>query len=69
MNIPKEVQRISDTVLEIPMTYKEGMRLPARIYANESLMKAIEERERVPINVEEESVDMLLFNFLQELIR
>ena len=31
----KDILKISDTVWEIPSTYKAGMRVPARIYATE----------------------------------
>jgi len=33
--LPRETVRISDTVWEIPRSYKTGMRVPARIYATE----------------------------------
>src|SRR5438876_6851768 len=39
----KALQRISDTVWEIPTSYKEGMRVPARIYATEKLMQNMDE--------------------------
>jgi hypothetical protein len=38
MPVPNVTEKISDTVLEIPMSYKEGMRVPARIYATEKLL-------------------------------
>jgi tRNA-splicing ligase RtcB (3'-phosphate/5'-hydroxy nucleic acid ligase) len=38
MPIPVETIRISDTVWELPTTYKQGMRVPARIFATEKLM-------------------------------
>lgn len=37
------LQRISDTVWEIPATYKEGMRVPARIYATEELVRQMDD--------------------------
>ncbi len=43
MSIPKEIKKISDTVWEIPPSYKEGMRVPARIYATEKLLSAMDE--------------------------
>ncbi|MHC1727875.1 MAG: RtcB family protein [Syntrophobacteraceae bacterium] len=36
-------KRISGTVWEIPLTYKEGMRVPARIYATEKLVKEMDD--------------------------
>ncbi len=38
MATPREVKRISDTVWELPVSYKSGMRVPARIYGTEQLM-------------------------------
>jgi tRNA-splicing ligase RtcB len=43
MTLIREVHKISDTVWEIPPTYKEGMRVPARIYATEKLLKEMDE--------------------------
>jgi len=37
------MRKISDTVWEIPESYKEGMRVPARIYANEKLIRAMDD--------------------------
>ena len=39
---PPEIKRISDTVWELPISYKKGMRVPARIIANEELMKVMD---------------------------
>lgn len=39
MSIPQQVQRISDVIWEIPPSYKQGMRVPARIYATEKIMQ------------------------------
>lgn len=40
----KEVlERISDTIWEIPISYKEGMRVPARIYGTEKLIEQMDE--------------------------
>lgn len=36
-------RKISDTVWEVPMDYKEGMRVPARIYATEGLLRKMDE--------------------------
>jgi tRNA-splicing ligase RtcB len=43
MATPREMKKISDTVWEIPVTYKEGMRVPARIYATEKLIHDMDE--------------------------
>jgi len=43
MSAPKNIKRISDTVWEIPISYKEGMRVPVRIYATEKLLKQMED--------------------------
>jgi tRNA-splicing ligase RtcB len=43
MSPPKELKKISDTVWELPTSYKEGMRVPARIYATEKLIKEMDE--------------------------
>lgn len=37
------LERISDTIWEIPVTYKTGMRVPARIYATEKLINDMDE--------------------------
>jgi tRNA-splicing ligase RtcB len=38
MAIPKDIIRVSDAVWEIPVTHKEGMRVPGRIVATEKLL-------------------------------
>ncbi len=38
MAIAKDILRVSDTVWEIPVTHKEGMRVPGRIVASEKLL-------------------------------
>lgn len=43
MAVPKDMKKISDTVWEIPTTHKEGMRVPARIYATEKLIQEMDE--------------------------
>jgi tRNA-splicing ligase RtcB (3'-phosphate/5'-hydroxy nucleic acid ligase) len=43
MAIPKAMERISDTIWELPPSYKEGMRVPARIFATEKLMREMDE--------------------------
>ena len=42
MSPPPEIKRISGTVWEIPVSYKEGMRVPARIYATEKLIREMD---------------------------
>ncbi|HEY9596832.1 MAG TPA: RtcB family protein, partial [Cyanophyceae cyanobacterium] len=37
------LERISDTVWEIPASYKEGMRVPARIYGTEKLIRDMDD--------------------------
>ncbi|MFQ5761985.1 MAG: RtcB family protein [Candidatus Bathyarchaeia archaeon] len=37
------MQRISDVVWEIPTSYKQGMRVPARIYATEKLLREMDQ--------------------------
>src|SRR5437016_12819816 len=43
MSISDKVRKVSDTVWEIPVTYKDGMRVPARIIATEKLMREMDE--------------------------
>jgi tRNA-splicing ligase RtcB (3'-phosphate/5'-hydroxy nucleic acid ligase) len=42
MAIIDNLRKISDTVWEIPMTYKDGMRVPARIIATEKLLREMD---------------------------
>ncbi|MGB9080393.1 MAG: RtcB family protein, partial [Desulfuromonadaceae bacterium] len=42
MSLPPQLRKISDTIWELPVTYKEGMRVPARIIAPESLLGGME---------------------------
>ncbi|MBI4444522.1 MAG: RtcB family protein [Acidobacteria bacterium] len=37
------LHRVSETVWELPVTFKEGMRVPARIYATEKLLREMDE--------------------------
>src|SRR5439155_23110579 len=37
------LQKISDTVWELPATYKQGMRVPARIIATEKLVREMDD--------------------------
>ncbi len=43
MAILNVLKRVSETVWEIPLGYKEGMRVPARIYATEKLVKEMDD--------------------------
>src|SRR6266542_2647550 len=43
MAIIDHLQKVSDTVWELPGTYKNGMRVPARIIATENLMREMDE--------------------------
>src|SRR5207247_11004599 len=43
MAIIDNLQKISDTVWELPPTYKDGMRVPARIIATEKLVREMDE--------------------------
>ncbi|MCP4341653.1 MAG: hypothetical protein GY799_22925 [Desulfobulbaceae bacterium] len=43
MPAPPAIIKISDTVWEIPITYKKGMLVPARIYATEKLIGGLDE--------------------------
>src|SRR5260370_17344396 len=43
MAIIDSLQKISDTVWELPSSYKEGMRVPARIIGTEKLVREMDE--------------------------
>lgn len=43
MNIPKQLKKITETIWELPATYKEGMLVPARIYGTEKLIANMDE--------------------------
>ncbi len=43
MAIPKELYQLSDTVWELPPSYKDGMKVPARIYGSEKLIREMDE--------------------------
>src|SRR5438046_10210783 len=43
MAVIDNLQKISDTVWELPATYKDGMRVPARIIATEKLVREMDE--------------------------
>jgi tRNA-splicing ligase RtcB (3'-phosphate/5'-hydroxy nucleic acid ligase) len=42
MSLPSFLQKISDTVWQIPPSYKQAMRVPARIFATETLMREMD---------------------------
>src|SRR5512141_2604137 len=42
MPLPAALKRISATVWELPVSYKPGMLVPARIYATEKLIKEMD---------------------------
>jgi len=35
---PKEIKKVSDVIWELPVSFKKGMRVPARIVASKKLM-------------------------------
>lgn len=39
----KHIKRISDTIWEIPISYKQGMQVPARIYGTENIIQEMDE--------------------------
>ena len=39
---PKEITQINSVTGELPITYKKGMRVPARIIANKELMQTMD---------------------------
>lgn len=43
MTLPAAIKKVSETVWELPVSYKEGMRVPARIYGTEKLLQAMDE--------------------------
>ncbi|GAB4249184.1 MAG: RtcB family protein [Acidobacteriota bacterium] len=43
MPVPAVLERIDETIWEIPKTFKPGMRVPARIIATEKLLEAMDE--------------------------
>ena len=43
MAMIEELKRISDTIWEIPVTYKQGMRVPARFYGTEKLIQELDD--------------------------
>jgi tRNA-splicing ligase RtcB (3'-phosphate/5'-hydroxy nucleic acid ligase) len=43
MGLPADLKKISDTVWELPREHKPGMRVPARIYATEKLVRVMDD--------------------------
>ncbi len=43
MSTPSAIKRISDTIWELPRNYKEGMLVPARIFATDKLIAEMDE--------------------------
>ncbi len=43
MGVPSDIRRVTDTVWEIPRSHKDGMLVPARIYATERLLAAMDD--------------------------
>ncbi|MFW6055631.1 MAG: RtcB family protein [Thermodesulfobacteriota bacterium] len=43
MSLPSQLLKISETISELPVTYKDGMLVPARIYATKSLLEAMDD--------------------------
>ena len=43
MPMPQRLQRLSETVWELPVSYKPGMRVPARVYGTEKLIKEMDD--------------------------
>jgi len=41
--LPDALQRVAETVWELPASYKEGMRVPARIYGTEKLVRQMDD--------------------------
>ena len=40
---PQELNRINDTLWELPVSYKEGMQVPGRIYGTEELIRGMDD--------------------------
>src|SRR5271155_2090406 len=43
MPVPPQTKQISDVIWEIPTSYKEGMNVPARIYATKKLLDGMDQ--------------------------
>ncbi len=42
MPVPQSIRQVSDVSWEIPQTYKQGMLVPARIYATKRLLEGMD---------------------------
>ncbi len=42
MGPPSELQKVSDVIWELPKSYKKGMNVPARLYATEGIIQAMD---------------------------
>ncbi|SNB47741.1 RtcB family protein [Geobacter sp. DSM 9736] len=42
MPVPQQIRKISETVWDLPPTYKQGMLVPARIFATQKLLNALD---------------------------
>ena len=42
MAVPNQVSQISETVWELPVSFKQGMRVPARIIADAGLLQKMD---------------------------
>jgi tRNA-splicing ligase RtcB (3'-phosphate/5'-hydroxy nucleic acid ligase) len=51
MAIIDNLQKISDTIWELPASYKQGMRVPARVIATEKLVREMDEAVYQQISV------------------
>ena len=43
MSMPEALRRVTGTAWELPVSYKEGMRVPARIYGTEKLVREMDD--------------------------
>src|SRR3989344_2908463 len=42
-NVPKDIKQIEEAVWEIPTSFKQGMNVPARVYATKKLLEAMDQ--------------------------
>lgn len=42
MTVSNQLQQVTDTLWELPISFKQGMRVPARIYGTEKLIRAMD---------------------------
>jgi tRNA-splicing ligase RtcB len=43
MAVPKDIRKITDTLWELPRSHREGMHVPARLYATEKLLSEMDD--------------------------